>query len=465
MSQTAPFPIVNGQYKMDREPEIRIGVILREDERLEAKFALPREGYKLVAGSDEVTIGGSVKADFSVRVSGERLDLVDPAGTHVFRDVENIRVIPPADAPPAAQGSGIHVRDIVSGRGFHWYKLIDQTLTGKLEFVPSGRHIIMVNELPLEEYLVGVITGEMSGECPLAFLKAQTVAARSWLLAQPESPHPGEPFIWCNDDDCQRYQGTGGWSDRAFQAVRETRGEVLITASNKYCDARYSKNTGGVSEDAYNIWYTEIEGLVSRLDAPADSYAARFSPVTEENLVEYLTGDWLKECTCYASPNVISEEELPRYLGRVDEPGSYFRWTVPVTQESLRESLTQRAGIEDLNDVLDLRPLRRGKSGRLNKLAIDYLSTSGEKKAWELTSEYDIRAGMWTSFLYSGAFILTDRKNAGNALESVTLRGGGWGHGAGLCQIGGLGRALSGQEYYEILGAYFTGVRLERIYD
>jgi SpoIID/LytB domain protein len=305
----------------------------------------------------------------------------------------------------------------------------------------------------------------MSGECPPEFIKAQTVAARSWLLAQPVAPHPGQPYIWCNDDCCQRYQGTGGWSEAARSAVQACRGEVLITASNHNCDARYSKNTGGISEDAANVWGRPIEGLVARIDAPKGSTAERFMPVTEANLQEYLTGDWLKDTDCFAGPNVCRDEDLPRYLGRVDEPGTYFRWRVPVTQETLRESLVRRAGLDDLAEVLDLRPLKRGTSGRLVELAVDFRSTSGARKSHVIRSEYNIRAAMRTSFLYSGAFILADVVRAGESLASATLVGAGWGHGAGFCQIGGLGRALKGQGYEEILMAYFTAVRLERIYD
>ncbi|MDK2973196.1 MAG: hypothetical protein PWP23_2951 [Candidatus Sumerlaeota bacterium] len=459
-SDIVPFPIVDGQYRMEREPIVRIGVILREDDKAEVRFAVPGAGYVL-EGSEGALPAGEV---LSVRVEAGTLTLANTAGAEVAK-AGVLRIMPPAGAQGRKAGDGVLVKEMVAGRGFHWKKLIDQTLTGILEFRADGGRVVLVNELPLEEYLVGVVTGEMSGACPPEFIKAQTIAARSWLLAQPVAPHAGEPFIWCNDDCCQRYQGTGGWSAEARDAVAACRGEVLITPSNHYCDARYSKNTGGISEDAENVWGTPMEGLVSMIDAPKGSAVERFFPVTESNIEEYLTGDWLKETDCFAGPNVCRDDELPQYLGRVDEPGTYFRWRVPVTQETLRESLVQRAGITDLRDVLALRPIRRGRSGRLNQMAVDYRAADGQRKTHLLNSEYNIRAAMRTSFLYSGAFIVADQRYAGEALASATLVGGGWGHGAGFCQIGGLGRALKGQSYAEILLAYFSGVRIERIYD
>jgi SpoIID/LytB domain protein len=462
-STSAPFPIIDGKYRMDREPVVRIGVILEQDGNESVSLRLPAGAWRVEADGQPAIVDAKSLGDLTVRATVRGVSLEAGAGRIAGGGV--LRLIAPTRIEPTKAGDGALVRGIVAGRGFHWSKRADQTLTGVLEFRASGGRVVLVNELPLEEYLVGVVTSEMSGACPPEFMKAQVVAARSWLLAQPKAPHEGAPFVWCNDDCCQRYQGTGGWSDAAIAAVRACHGEVLITPTNRYCDARYSKNTGGISEDAVNVWGVAMEGLLPMIDAPKGSTVERFFPVTEENLVEYLTGDWLKTTDCFAGPNVCKDDELPRYLGRVDEPGTYFRWRVPVTQETLRDSLTKRAGIEDLVDVLDLRPLRRGYSGRLNLMAVEYRARDGSRKTHHLTSEYDIRAAMRTSFLYSGAFMVADRRDAGEAFAEAVLVGAGWGHGAGLCQIGALGRGLKGQDYREILHAYFAQVRLERIYD
>jgi stage II sporulation protein D len=464
MQTAPPFPIIDGKYKMEKEPVVRIGVILAEDGKTEVQFTVPADRHVLLSTS---LSGFSLRPGvlYVVRVVGGMLELgYASGGESLVPPLGSIRIVPPAASAPKKAGDGTLVKGIVAGRGFHWHKLIDQTLSDVLDFSVRDGRIVLVNELPLETYLTGVITGEMSGECPIEFMKAQAIAARSWLLGQPKAPHPGQPFLWCNDDCCQRYQGTGGWSDLAIEAIRQCRGEVLITRTNHYCDARYSKSTGTVSEDAENVWGSPIEGLVARLDAPKGSYAQKFFPVTEENLEEYITGDWIRNTDVFCSAHVVPEETIKRYLGRVDETGQYFRWEKSLSQADLRESLVKRGGIADLAKVVDLRPLRRGRSGRINKLEVVYTDAAGRQKTFLLDSEYNIRAGLSVKFLYSGCFIIHFDRSPSGELNGVHLKGAGWGHGAGLCQIGGLGRALSGQKYDEILLHYYSDVRLERIY-
>ncbi len=462
------FPVIDGNYRMDAEPRVGIGVVLERDRKRAISLRIPQEDYRLRAGEDTASTP-LAPGDYTIRRMDSHFTVEAEGACEPIKidKAAPVTIVAPERVRAARSGDGVLVRDLVAGRGFHWAKTIDQTLTGDLEFhAPAGSEsVVVVDRLPIEEYLTGVITGEMSGECPIEFMKAQAIAARSWLLGQPRSPHPGQPFHWCNDDCCQRYQGTGGWSERAVQAIAECRGQVLVTAARRYCDARYSKSTGGISEDATLVWNENIDGLVSRIDAPKGSAAERFFPVTDENIEEYLVGDWLKDCDCYASPSVVPEDSITRYLGRVDEAGTYFRWTVTRTQDELCESLHDRANIGDLLEVRDLRTGRRGKSGRVCELFVDYLATNGSKKTATLKSEYDIRAGLSTKFLYSSCIVIRAKRNDAGKLLSVDLVGGGWGHGAGLCQIGGLGRALSGQAAEEILMAYYTDVTLERIYE
>ncbi len=458
------FPIEKGNYLMEAEPLVRIGVILAEDGKQEVVFHLPAREFLIQAGAREIRVQGRMEGPYRVIARERALDLADQEGERVLSGEALIRVTPAQSYSNLKPGDGIRVEDIVAGRGFHWIKQIDQTLTGELEFSCRDGRIVMVNRLPLEEYLTGVITGEMSGECPEEFMKAQAVAARSWLLATPFPTHPDDPFDWCNDDHCQRYQGTSGWSERAIRAIQGCRGEALITASNRYCDARYSKSCGGVSEDSSDVWPEPIEGLQSILDAPRDSESGKFFPLKASQLEEYLGGSWIGGTDIFCSPAVVPEETITRYLGRVDESGRYFRWERTLTQESLRQSMIQRGGLKDLAEVLDLRPVARGKSGRIKTLEVEYLTGSGERKIHRIEREYYIRAAMSVDFLFSSAFIPEIRRDSSGKMIEVHIIGGGWGHGAGLCQIGALGMALKGYSYRDILLHYYSDVRLERIY-
>jgi len=465
------FPIIDNQYKMDETPTIRVGIVLAEDDRQSVCLVIPDEKtsgtkYQVVVDGDDIGHFENVTElsfkleDGALKLSSSESKLSDLSG-------EIIHIIPLNDDIPKKPKMGLQLKDVVAGRGFHWAKEIDQYLPGSLEIRLSNKYdeILVINELSVEDYLIGVITSEMSAECPVAYMKAQAVSARSWLLAQPISPYPNEPFDVCNDDQCQRYQGSEGWTEESIKVIQECYGETLITKDDKYCDARYSKSTGGISEDAFNVWHTEIDGLDAMIDAPEGDPIYQFFPVTQDNIYEYLTGEWIKNTKAFASPAVVNEQTIMKYLGRVDEAGEYFRWKIDISQEELIESLTERSKLDEVYEVIDIIPQERGRSGRLKKIEIKYRKAPDKNPRSEfLDSEYHIRAGLWKRFLYSSCFVMEKHFDNEDYLTGITLHGGGWGHGAGLCQIGGIGRALSGQDYKEILMAYFSNVRLEKIY-
>jgi SpoIID/LytB domain protein len=68
------------------------------------------------------------------------------------------------------------------------------------------------------------------------------------------------------------------------------------------------------------------------------------------------------------------------------------------------------------------------------------------------------------SNLNSGMFVLDVKKDDDGFVESLTFTGGGWGHGVGMCQMGAIGRAEAGHSFSRILGHYYGGAVVERIY-
>jgi stage II sporulation protein D len=446
--------------KHHREPVVRIGIVLDEDALATVEFQLPQAEYE---------VGGANAKP--ARLNGRPLTARLADGQVALRagdDPEQTAAVwslAPVHERPLRQGDGVLVRGVVAGRGFHWQKRVDQTLGGRIEIHPGRRGLIVVNELPLEAYLAGVITSEMSGACPVEFLKAQCVTARSWLLALTEPKHQGEPFDRCNDDCCQRYQGTGDLTAAALEATTATRGLALLDTSGRVVDANYSKSCGGVVETPEHVWGRPKPGLSALVDAPADGPEQRFLPVTAERLDEYLDGPWLAQTRIYCSPNVVPEETLGRYLGRVDESGRYFRWTVTYRREELEDLLRAKLPeARDLAQLRDLRVLERGVSGRAGRMEIDFADAGGRVQTVTLPSEYRIREVLHRKFLYSSAFALRIERDAAGLPATITLRGAGWGHGAGLCQIGALGMALEGIDSAAILRHYFPGATLEQVY-
>ena len=460
MNSKDPINMKTWSVSANTEPTVRVGIVLDEDAMTEVHITIPNTNYRMQA--EDRDCGHFLNANLRMQLVGNRI-AVDASGQQKF-EAGSIRLFPESK-PQSARGKGICVRNVVAGRGFHWHKLIDQTFVGVLEIIPKNNALVVVNELPLEEYLKGVITSEMSGNCPIDLLKTQCVVARSWLLAMTESKHDNDPFDRCNDDCCQRYQGTGDLSDAAIEGVVSTRGLAIIAPDNTVVDANYSKSCGGVAEPPETVWGISKPGLSTLFDGPDDSLDKRFYPVTEDNLKEFLTGDWIGNTNIYCSPNVVPEEAFGQYLGRVDEAGNYFRWQTTLRTEEIEDLLRRKhPAASDLASLRDIQVTKRGPSGRACELQIEFDDQSGNKRTSLIQSEYNIRNCMHPKFLYSSAFIVETERNEEGGPVSFTLHGAGWGHGAGMCQIGALGMALKGISYDKICLHYFPGCRLDTVY-
>jgi SpoIID/LytB domain protein len=336
---------------------------------------------------------------------------------------------------------------VVAGRGFHWEKPIDVFLPGSLEIGIYDNNLILVNELPLEEYLMCVATSEMGSECPPALIESQTIAARSWMLANIEQKHIKMGMDVCNDDCCQRYQGSGNLTAQSISGARNTSGQVLLY-KDKICDARYSKSCGGMMETFHTIWPgNNPEYLQNIPDAPV-GFAHSALPLSNEKRVK----EWIDSTPeTFCSSKTIRESTLKKYLGSVDEEGTYFRWQIKYGQKELCDLLNQKLNLA-ATVISECKPVQRGGSGRLSQLEIIFQNSQNQKKTFMLDSEYKIRQTFHKGFLYSSCFYIIPGTDHEGYPENFVLKGAGWGHGVGYCQIGALGMALKGYTTEQIVG-------------
>src|SRR5690606_15212621 len=134
---------------------------------------------------------------------------------------------------------------------------------GALEIFPNSRRTLtVVNELPVETYLLGVVPNELN---PTAFgqleaLKAQAVAARTYIYRN-MGQYKKEGYDICATDACQVYFGALTEDPLATQAVQETRG-VIAAYDGKPINALYSSTCGGRTEDAEHIFNEKVPYLV-----------------------------------------------------------------------------------------------------------------------------------------------------------------------------------------------------------
>jgi stage II sporulation protein D len=356
---------------------------------------------------------------------------------------------------PQDASSAFALDDITIGIGFHWERKERQVFRGAIRIIKREPGFTVINDVPLEEYVTSVISSEMSATCPLELLKAHAVISRSWLKGD-QGGRPIVPILqsheivrWygreahpdfdvCADDHCQRYQGiTKAFSAAASEAVPATSGEFLLY-DGQICDARFSKCCGAVTEIYPTAWEDRsVPYLQSIYDGSDKPWSGSL-----ENLIR-------SEPPAYC--NTRDADLLSRILPGFDqETRDFFRWRVEYSPEEMGELICSRLGV-DLGSIRGLQPLERGPSGRIYRLKIN-----GEKDWVIVGKELEIRRALSQSHLYSSAFVV-DRE-AGR----FVLRGAGWGHGVGLCQIGAAVMADQGKGYREILGHYYRGADVRK---
>ena len=379
---------------------------------------------------------------------------------------------------PEDNNCSFTLHNVTIGISYHWERQEEQTFTGKLKLITDGENVIAINILPVEDYLVSVISSEMSATSSLEFLKSHAVISRSWLLAQiknrdRKNGHKSlqqnfttdenciirwydredhKLFDVCADDHCQRYQGiTKASNPSVAKAVKETEGMVLMYG-NEICDARFSKCCGGVSETFDTCWedkdYPYLQPVIDNSennDIPDLSI--------EENAEK-----WIRT-TPAAFCNTHDEKVLKQILNNYDqETTDFYRWKVKYSQKEISELIHRKTGIE-FGDIKDLIPMQRGKSGRISRLKI-----VGTLRTVTIGKELEIRRALSESHLFSSAFVIDKTEVAGSVPSEFTITGAGWGHGVGLCQIGAAMMGEKSYSYDKILLHYYRNAEIKKVY-
>lgn len=271
---------------------------------------------------------------------------------------------------------------------------------GTLEITDSKNGLMVVNELYLESYLVGIINNEISSRWPDDVIKTQAIIARTYAIHQRNNRRK-ERFHLEGTVMGQVYSGVGKEDSSAIKAVKDTQGEVL-TFDGEPALTVYHSNAGGKTEDSSNIWYRGYPYLMP-VESPYD-------------------------------------EEAPK-----------FEWEFTLPASSLKELLNS-AGYR-LEAPEELKPAEVTASGRVKTILI----TDANGKSVKLSGE-DLRKIIGYSTLRSTMFEV--KKDS----DIFVFKGKGSGHGVGLSQWGAKGMAENGYSYKEILKHYYPGTDLKKIY-
>lgn len=283
----------------------------------------------------------------------------------------------------------------------------------------------VVNILPLDHYLYGVLPNEIYPSWGEEALRTTAVAARSFTLASVSGKHQSDGFDVCTNTHCQMYRGKGTEYKSTNKAVDDTSGLVLAY-NGKIISAMYNANNGGYTEGTENVWVAKLPYYVAKPD-----------PYTPEDV-----------------------------------------WSVSFTPEEVKELLAKR-GV-DIGEVRRIEVESYAQSGRAIKLTV--VGRNGEYSLTKdsIRSLFNLRSTMFTvntTGTASKSFIdaiiaMENSADVGLAVASLTdtnltftFNGRGYGHGVGISQWGCKYMADAGKTYEEILGFYYEGAEIKHLND
>jgi len=344
----------------------------------------------------------------------------------------------------------IEIPNVPIGSGFHWEGTEGRAYRGRLEiFIDRFSKLTIVNILPIEEYVRGVVPSEMAHSFPAEALKAQAVAARNGIFAKVGARHLDDGFDLCADVHCQVYSGINREHATTTQAVTATAG-LVMKANGVIIDASYAGVCGGHTENNENVWSGEPKPYLRGVfDGNGKPDLLGNSLQDENTLLRWLT----------TKPNVYCNTAQGEIPAALEYTKKYFRWELNYTRQELQDLIRKRTD-EDFGELKDLVPLQRGLSGRLIRLRV-----VGAKKTFEITRELAIRQALADKTLWSACIAIEKSGRDRNGLfAKFKILGAGWGHGVGMCQTGAAMMALRGQNFMQILQHYYAGVKLDKKY-
>lgn len=324
---------------------------------------------------------------------------------------------------------------------------------GAFEVVQKPDHtgFYVVNLVEIQEYLKGVVPNEMPVRFGLEALKAQTVAARNYVLTPRTQAY--KEFNVVDSVSSQVYFGANTESDLATRAVIETDGVVALY-DNDLILTLYSSTAGG---------YTE-----SYAYAFSDPTTKAFPSISKPYLVAVPDKEDFKPLDDEEKAKEFYTSKVPSY--DIDSP--YYRWqktwAVGELENVLKKTLIAQSKTgfvspifkegDDLGKIKDIKVMKRGASGKV--IELDLMTTKG---CYRISKELVIRRVFQKDgiSLPSANIVFEKTLDSYGNVVDITVYGGGFGHGVGMSQFGaGFLATKMNQPYYNILRHYYTGISL-----
>jgi len=374
----------------------------------------------LLVGAPSVALGGDAAVALTQPDGSRVLDI--PAG-------EVWRATAVAGGIALSSGAGVTVNTVPEARllptdSTAALRVNGRPYRGTLALLRDRAGITVVNQVGLEAYLLGVVSGEMGRRDPgeREALRAQAIVSRTYAMRNLGRWRPQGFDLQPTVAD-QVYGGIGAETPEARDAVTVTRGQI-VSWGGQPIDAFFFSTCGGRTADGIEVF------------RGADRPYLRSVPDIDQTGLAY----------CSISPRFRWHEE----------------WTAEALRAVLRRSLPDVVGVPAtrVGEVRDVRIAMRTPSGRVGQLTIALDDGDVPVDGPQVRQVLRTPAG---DILRSTAFTLSATRT-GRRISRLVADGNGNGHGVGFCQWGAVGRARAGQDYQQILAAYYPGTELERLY-
>jgi SpoIID/LytB domain protein len=286
----------------------------------------------------------------------------------------------------------------------------------------------LLEQVPLERYLEGVVPHEIGAGSPVAALEAQAVLARTWALANSHR-FAIDGYHLCSDTQCQVYSDPRQASAAVRQAIRATSGQVLAW-NGEPIQAWYHASNGGVMAGGDEAWAMDsLPYVQARADGSATWVKGMVLPIKEASSVSGL---------------------LARSEGAYGTNHPRFRWSRTYSASQVAQALQAAGHASGVPSALRIQ--KRGASGRVLALNIE-MTDEGESVLLQLDG---IRRTLRR--LPSTLFVIETL-----GPNQWRFNGGGFGHGVGLSQAGAIDLAARGWSFERILSHYYPGTTLTAV--